>query len=109
METQKHSGLGIASCALSMVSGFLMAVLVVVAAVIESSTPGGMDEESVTAVVIGLGMFGLLGAAILAFCLGIAGVFQKERKKIFAILGLIFSAVSFLGLSLLILIGLLMG
>ncbi|MFN5869170.1 MAG: hypothetical protein ACK46A_07565 [Akkermansiaceae bacterium] len=75
----------------------------------EASSPGGMDEESTSAVMVGLFLFAFLGAALIALGLGIAGLLQKERKKIFAILGIVFSAVSLLVTIFLIILGLAMG
>ena len=94
MEEQKHSGLGIASFITSIVSGILIFLVIVIAGVMEASTPGGMDEESAGAVMVGLFLFAFLGAALVALGLGIGGLLQKERKKIFAILGTVFSSVS---------------
>ncbi|QYJ87901.1 hypothetical protein K0I73_01365 [Shewanella mesophila] len=90
----KHSGLGIASFVLSIVSMMLIFGLLIVAGVIEATTPGGMNEESVEAVVVGILLFAFIGTALVATGLGIAGLFQKQRKKIFAILGTIFSLVT---------------
>lgn len=109
MEKQKHSGLGIASFITSIVSGLFIFLLLVTAGVIETSTPGGMDEESISAIMIGLSLFVLLGAALAALGLGIGGILQKERKKIFAILGTVFSSVSLCITLLIIMIGLLVG
>ncbi len=109
MEQQKHSGLGIASFITSIVSGILIFLVIVIAGVMEASTPGGIDEESAGAVMVGLFLFAFLGAALVALGLGIGGLLQKERKKIFAILGTVFSAVSFVGTIFIIILGLAMG
>ncbi|GAB6070326.1 hypothetical protein JCM30760_14230 [Thiomicrorhabdus hydrogeniphila] len=109
MEKQKHSGLGIASFILSIASAVFIFLLVAIAGIIEASNPTGMDEESAAAVMIGLFLFIFLGGALVALGLGIAGLFQKERQKIFAILGVVFSVVTLLGTVLLIMIGLSMG
>jgi len=109
MEEKKHSGLGIASFITSIVSGLLIFLLIVVAGVMEASTPGGIDEESAGAVMVGLFLFAFLGAALVALGLGIAGLLQKERKKLFAILGTVFSAVSLVVTIFIMIIGLAMG
>ncbi|MDR1614382.1 MAG: hypothetical protein LBS26_02305 [Campylobacteraceae bacterium] len=92
MEERKHSGLGIASFIMSILSIICIFTLLVVAGTIEVSTPGGMDENSVEAVIIGACYFLFVGFSIIGIGLGIAGLFSKERKKLFAILGLIFSS-----------------
>jgi hypothetical protein len=108
MYKQKHSGFGIASFITSIVSGGLIFLLIVIAGFIEASTPGGMDEESVIAVIIGLFILAFLGAAFLGLGLGIAGLLQMQRKKVFAILGTIFSAAALLGTMFIIALGLTM-
>lgn len=109
MEEQKHSGLGIASFITSIVSGLILFLLIVIAGVMEASTPGGIDENSAGAVIVGFCLFAFMGAALLALGLGIGGLFQKERKKIFAILGTVFSAVSLVGTIFLMILGIAMG
>ena len=96
MEQHPHSRLGIASFIISIAAGILIFMLVVIAGVMEASAPGGMDEDSPAAVMIGLFIFALLGASLVALCLGIAGVLQADRNRVFAILGTLFSVGSFL-------------
>lgn len=93
---KKHSGLGISSFIISIVIGVLMFLLFVVAGVMETSTPGGIDEESAGAVVVGLFLLAFLLLDVLALGLGIAGLVQKDRKKIFPVLGVVFSATTML-------------
>ena len=109
MEEQKHSGIGIASFIISIISGVLIFMLVVIATIIEGSTPGGMNEDSIGAIIIGLFVFLFLGMALVALALGIVGILQKGRKKIFAILGTVFSGVSFAVTIFIIILGLLVG
>ena len=106
---QKHSGLGIASFISSVISGILLFLIIVVASVMEASTPGGMDEESPAVIVVGLCVYAFLFVALIALGLGIGGLIQKDRKKLFALLGTVFSACVFLGTLFLVLIGLAMG
>lgn len=83
----KHSGIGIASFVLSIVGAALLVFTIMAAGAIEMTTPGGIEESSVAAVVIGLAIIGLLATQLVAFGMGIAALFQRERKKLFAILG----------------------
>lgn len=92
MEELKHSGLGIASFIVSIAAGVCIFFTFVIAGAIEATTPGGINEESATAVVIGLLLVIFLFAALVSLGLGIGGLLQKERKKVFAILGTVFSA-----------------
>lgn len=102
---QKHSGLGIASFAISILFGTLLFVLVGIAAYVEATTPGGMGETSGTATMLGIGFLGLLAIGLVGVGLGIAGLFQPERRKLFSILGLSFSVVAMLAFSGLYVIG----
>jgi len=106
---QKHSGLGIASFIFSIVAGILIFLLIVIAGVMEVSTPGGMDEKSAAAVIVGLLLIAFLFLCLLALGLGIAGLIQKDRKKLFAILGTIFSTVTLLGTISIMVLGMAMG
>lgn len=104
----RHSGIGIASFVISCVSTVLIVALVVVAGVIEVSTPGGMAEDSVVAIVIGLMMFFFVFLALIALGLGIAGLFQAQRRKVFAALGTVLSVATVGGAAALVVIGLTM-
>lgn len=106
---QKHSGLGIASFIFSIVAGILIFLLFIAAGVMQVSTPGGVDEKSAAAVIIGLLIFAFLFLCLVALGLGIAGLIQKDRKKLFATLGTIFSTVILVGTISLIFIGMSMG
>ena len=106
MESQKHSGLGIASFITSIVSAIFIFMTLVVAGVVEIASPGGMDEASATAVIIGLFLIVFVFASLVALGLGFGGIFQKERKKIFSILGIVFSIVTLMCTTSVMLIGL---
>ena len=93
---QKHSGVGIASFVLSMLSGVSLFALFGVAGYMESQSPGGISEEDPTTMLLGVALIGAGMAQILAFILGALGLFQANRKKIFAILGTIFSLLALL-------------
>ncbi|MBO6513328.1 MAG: hypothetical protein JJ974_05120 [Phycisphaerales bacterium] len=86
-----------------------MIAAIVIAGVMENSTPGGMDEESAGAMLLGFGMlfdgFLLLVAAVL----GLVSLFQSTRKKLFGILGLCFSLGMFTLFVGLMILGLMMG
>ena len=87
----KHSWLGIGSFVISLAGGFAMLLLFGVAGYLQISTPGGMDEKSMTAILIGLMLFALIGAHLVGAGLAIGGLTQKDRKKVFAVLGLVFN------------------
>ena len=95
MERSGQSGLGIASLALSIFSVIISIVLVVIAGVMEVSTPGGVDESSAAAVVVGLSILACLGLNLVSIGLGIAGIIQKQRTRICAFIGTALSSASF--------------
>ena len=94
---KKHSGYGVTSFIMSITIGILLFILFAVAGVVAASTPGGMDKQSMQAMVIGFGIIILLFCTVISTALGIVGLFQKERKKVFAILGTMFSLLILLG------------
>ncbi len=102
----KHSGMGIASFIISIIGSVSMFVLFALAGAMEASKPGGMDERSTQVVVLGLLIIIILFANLVAVGLGVAGLFQKERKKVFAILGTIFSGITVILTVALLIIGL---
>ena len=92
MEQQKHSGIGISSFIASIASGVLIFLLVAVAGFMQAS--GSMSRNQGAATAVGLFLFAFLGVALVALGLGIAGLMQKDRKKIFPLLGTIFSSIT---------------
>jgi hypothetical protein len=97
MNELKHSGLGIASLITSIVAAMLVFLVLLVAGVLEASSEGGIDEESPLAVAIGLSLLAFLGVALAALGMGIGGLLQKNRKKVCAVLGTVFSALTLVG------------
>ena len=98
----KHSGLGIASFIISLLNGVLMLILVIASA--------AMVNEGLTENDPGIQLLGvvLLGSVVLTMVGGVFGIitcFQKTRKKIFGIIGLILNAMTFLGIIILMIIG----
>ena len=104
---EKHSRLGIASFALSLVIGFLTLVLFVVAGVL-AQRPGAGGGQYPGSVAVGAGMILLVGLDFLAIGLGIAAVCQKERKRLFGVLGLVFAALTVFGAGALVAFGVLL-
>lgn len=106
---QRHSGVGVASFVISLAASILVFIVVMILGAMEASMPGGIDEDSAGAVVLGLFLFALLLPILVALGLGIGGLVQKEKKKIFAVLGTVFSSATIMGLILLMVVGLLYG
>jgi hypothetical protein len=55
--------------------------------------------------VIGLAFFAVVGLALVGAILGVAGLFQRDRRSLFALLGLVFNGLIVAGLIGLIVIG----
>lgn len=109
MLPEPHSGWGVASFIVSLVAGIGLSLAVLISGIAEVSTPGGLDEDSLAAGLLGLLMLVMLGLLAVSLVLGIVGLVQQERKKVFAILGTVFSAAGLLGGCVLLLAGLAMG
>lgn len=95
----RHSGLGIASFVLALV-GFIgaFATFVVAGAM---AAHGTMDERQVGTMLVGLAMIIMLLLSLLGLGLGIGGLVRKDRRKLFAWLGLgiaVFTMLSTVGL-----------
>jgi len=92
MERQGQSKLGITSLLISIFTAIGLFISFLIAAVMESNSYGGIDEESAGAIFLGLSIFGFGFLDLLAIGFGIAGIFQKTRVRITAIIGTIISS-----------------
>jgi hypothetical protein len=102
---RRHSGFGIGSFVIALAAGVALFVLVAVAGYLEFSTPGGVDENSVTATLFGLLMLGAGLLLLLGVALGIAGAMDREHKRVFAVLGLGMNALVLAGVVALLILG----
>jgi hypothetical protein len=102
----KHSGLGIASFAVALLIGAGLFMLILVAGVMSLRTPGGrMDEKAPLTMALGCAILvGVLGN-LAGLVLGIVGLCQQDRKKLFAILGVIFNGLAVAAVAALIVLG----
>ena len=102
---EKHSTLGIISFAISIAVGVLMLAVFTIAGILNQgrvqhgqSYPGQL--------IIGLSAIFLLAADVLAVGFGIAALCEKGKKRVFGLLGLVFSSSTILGAVGLIVLGL---
>lgn len=118
---RKHSGFGIASFILAVISiagviGSMIAASTMAASfVAETGTlaPGelpAVDEGAIGGMLATVGLvFLFIIAALVGAVLGIVGLFQKDRLKLFSVLGLTFNSLLVFGFLLLFLAITLMG
>jgi hypothetical protein len=104
-----HSGLGIVSLAIAVVVGAAEIVLLVIAGILESQTPGGIDENSPEAIILGLLLIGGMVVSLVGGVLAAVALVQGMRSKVFPILGLALNAMIILGMIGIIIIGLVAG
>lgn len=105
----KHSGFGIASFIISLVIGAGEFVMLIIAGVMEATTPGGIDDKSASAIILGLLLIGGLLINLAGAAFGIVGLLARDRKKVLAIIGLIFNLIVIIGMVGIMALGLLMG
>jgi len=104
-----HSGLGIVSLAIAVVVGLAEIVLLVIAGILESQTPGGVDENSPEAMILGLLLIGGMVMSLVGGVLAVVALVQGGRNKIFPILGLALNGMIIVGMIGIITIGLFAG
>lgn len=99
--------MGIASLVIAILATVAIVVLVVVASTLTAQALQGIDGQNVnpqelqerlqdspaatSLVVASLGMFACLFLYLVGFGLGIAGILQGQRKRVFSVLGTIFN------------------
>ena len=89
----KHSRFGIASFITS-ISAVILIVVFFIAAIMQYSGSEEPDSESTAAIITGLLFFFSVFVDFIALVFGIVGLCAKDKKKIFALLGTIFSSVT---------------
>ena len=104
----RHSELGLVSLAISLLAGIMIAGSLVAGTVLVGLNPNlRPDNPQVLGLACGL-LLGM-GLSLLAGILGLVGLFQPDREKTFAALGVAVSGVEVLGITGLTLIGLVLG
>lgn len=102
--TIKHSGLGITSFIIGIIQSIVSFTAIIISGVIYSIPT---ENQEIIFAIIGLVIFVGLFIHLIGIGLGIAGLLQKNRKKVFSILGLIFNISCVMVVILIICIGLL--
>lgn len=117
-----HSRMGIASLVIAIVATVVILGLFVASLAVVSSEfgnvqdPQSLDPQTLQdspafawLTLIGLGILGCLLLYLVGLALGIAGVIQRRRKKLFAVLGTVGNGVVLLAFVALIVLGLAIG
>ena len=105
----KHSGLGMASFVISIAQSIGTFVIFVAAGITGAGAEKSGKNTEVAFMVIGFLIIGAIFIHLVGLALGIAGAVQKQRKKLFAVLGLVFNALAVIFIALLMTIGILAG
>ena len=87
----RHSGYGIASFILFIAVFLALIILYTVLVVTHASDPQLLEQESIGVAVVGFVIMGSSLFVLVGIGLGIAGIFQKEKRKVFSVLGLVFN------------------
>lgn len=105
----KSSGLGIASFVIALLAGSIVFSIVIYGIVMEVRAPGWIDEETPDEMILALLVFGSLALSCVGLVLGITGLVQIGRSKVFPVLGVGFNAIIILGVIGVIVLGVLAG
>jgi len=103
----KHSGLGIASFVISIIAALIIFVLVVMAGVMAAKEGGKMNEQSPEAAVLGCSILAAGLLYLVGIGLAIGGLCQRNRHRVFPVMGLVLNIVFLLGIAGLMVIGIL--
>ena len=83
----RHSGLGIGALVIGLVAIVGLVVTFVCVAAIMASTGHISDPSSPVAILVGLAIVICMLAALIGVVIGLVGMFQRDRKKVFAHIG----------------------
>lgn len=120
-ERQGHSKLGISSVIIAVLATFVIVILFIVAGSVastlfESQDPAAIDPQSLqsspeatTLAIVGIGILGSFLLYLLGLILGVAGIFQGRKKRLFGILGAVLNGLVLLTVVLLFVIGTIIG
>lgn len=120
-ERQGHSKLGISSVIIAVLATFVIVTLFIVAGSVastlfESQDPAAIDPQSLqsspeatTLAIVGIGILGSFLLYLLGLILGVAGIFQGRKKRLFGILGAVLNGLVLLAVVLLFVIGTIIG
>ncbi|HZZ79310.1 MAG TPA: hypothetical protein VFE62_12380 [Gemmataceae bacterium] len=104
-----HSGVGMVSIGFAVLS-FVGYVIVFGAAVViaaNNNNNAQMQDNDPRAMALGFGILGTIGINFIGLVLGIVGCFQSDRNIVMPIFGTVLNGIFFLGLAILMCLGIL--
>jgi hypothetical protein len=104
----QQSGLGMASLVLSLIAGAMLGIPLVGAVMLFTQNPN-LVENDPRAVGLGCAMLVGMVLALLAGLLGLIGLFQPDRARTCALLGVLFAGIEVFGMAGLLVLGLTFG
>ena len=93
---QKHSQLGIASFIISLLAAAALCATLVFALLLPNFLDTGVRSTGLINSMVGIVYCGFVLLDFVGIGLGIAGMLEKNRKPVFAILGIVFSSATVL-------------
>lgn len=93
---KRHSGFGISSFSIFCFAFLLMIITFTLTVIYGPLDPDFVDEQSTLVVIIGFSWLFNALITLVGIGLGITGLFQKDKKKIFAVLGVILNFIIFI-------------
>ncbi|HEV3343713.1 MAG TPA: hypothetical protein VG125_25295 [Pirellulales bacterium] len=84
----RHSGIGIACFAIALTTALLEVITASYGIYLGNSTPGGFPEESPLGIFLLATFLVSLAIDLMGTGLGLAAIFQHDRKRLFALLGI---------------------
>jgi hypothetical protein len=105
-EEKSISLLGLISIVIAVFMGIVLFAVILLMSYLEMKTPGGIDDESPLLALAGLAAVGAFIAHLTGAALGFAGLFQNNKKKLFAAVGAFLNSFFVLSLIGLMIIGL---
>lgn len=97
IETRTHSKLGIVSFFMGIVIGIGEFALVVIAGIMSVTEPGGVDANAPQMIILGLFLIAGMLAALAGVVLAIVGLVERNRYRVFPMLGLAVNGLIVLG------------
>ena len=90
----KHAGFGVGSFVISTLAGSSMLILTITAGVMDEK---GVMEDDTEMQVVGILILGSILLAVIGSVLGVVSCFQKDKKRVLGIIGLVLNALTVLG------------